>query len=72
LAKNQKNNPKRIPISIIVCAKNEAENIKKFVPLLLEQNYPDFELVLIDDSSTDETLELFEQFEKQDSTGKIG
>ncbi len=69
--KSQKNNPKRIPISVIVCAKNEAENIKKFVPLLLEQNYPDFELVLIDDSSTDETLELFEQFEKQDSRVKL-
>ncbi|MCU0350171.1 MAG: glycosyl transferase family 2, partial [Flavobacterium sp.] len=34
---------KNIPISVIVCAKNEAENIKKFVPLLLEQEYPTFE-----------------------------
>lgn len=66
-----KTNPKRIPISVIVCAKNEAENIKKFVPLLLEQDYPEFEIVLIDDSSTDETLDLLEEFEKQDRRIKL-
>lgn len=66
-----KTSPKRIPISVIVCAKNEAENSKKFIPLLLEQDYPDFEIVLIDDSSTDDTLDLFEEFEKQDSRVKL-
>lgn len=66
-----KTTPKRIPISVIVCAKNEAENSKKFIPLLLEQDYPDFEIVLIDDSSTDQTLELFEEFEKKDSRIKL-
>lgn len=57
--------PKRIPVSVIVCAKNEEENVKKFIPLLAEQDYPDFEIVLIDDASSDETLEVFEQFEQQ-------
>ena len=70
-AKLQNNTPKRIPVSVIVCAKNEAENIQKFVPLLLEQNYPDFELVLIDDSSSDNTLELFEAFEKNHANIKL-
>ena len=70
-AKVQKSNPKRIPISIIVCAKNEGENVRRFVPLLLEQNYPDFEIVLIDDSSSDDTLDLFEEFEKQHSNIKL-
>ncbi len=64
-AKAQKSNPKRIPVSVIVCAKNEAENVAKFVPLLMEQEYPDFEVVLIDDASSDSTLDLFEAFEKQ-------
>lgn len=59
------NNPKKIPISVIVCAKNEAENVAKFVPLLAEQEYPDFEIILIDDASSDDTLEIFEDFEKQ-------
>jgi cellulose synthase/poly-beta-1,6-N-acetylglucosamine synthase-like glycosyltransferase len=64
-AKPQVSKPKRIPISVIVCAKNEEENVKNFVPLLLQQNYPEFEIVLIDDASSDETLELFEAFEKK-------
>jgi glycosyltransferase involved in cell wall biosynthesis len=64
-AKAQKITPKRIPISVIVCAKNEEENVADFIPLLAEQNYPDFEIVLIDDASSDDTLTLFEGFEKQ-------
>ncbi|MFY8212984.1 MAG: glycosyltransferase [Flavobacterium sp.] len=56
---------KRIPISVIVCAKNEEENVTAFVPLLMQQDYPDFEVVLIDDASSDETLAIFEGFEKQ-------
>ncbi|WP_286924621.1 glycosyltransferase [Flavobacterium sp. UBA4197] len=64
-AKPQKITPKRIPVSVIVCAKNEAENVTKFIPLLAEQNYPDYEIVLIDDASSDDTLEIFEAFEKQ-------
>ncbi|TBX64988.1 glycosyltransferase [Flavobacterium silvisoli] len=64
-AKPQVNTPKRIPVSVIVCAKNEEENVKKFVPLLAEQDYATFEIVLIDDASSDNTLEIFEEFEKQ-------
>lgn len=64
-AKPQSITPKKLPVSVIVCAKNEEENVKKYIPLLAEQNYPDFEIVLIDDASSDETLEVFEEFEKQ-------
>ena len=64
-AKAQLVTPKRIPISVIVCAKNEEENVIKFIPLLAEQDYPDFEIVLIDDASSDDTLERFEEFERQ-------
>jgi glycosyltransferase involved in cell wall biosynthesis len=70
-AKPQTATPKRVPISVIVCAKNEEENVKNFVPLLAQQNYPDYEIVLIDDASSDETLEIFEAFEKQYSNVKL-
>ncbi|MBP7470651.1 MAG: glycosyl transferase family 2, partial [Flavobacterium sp.] len=33
-AKAQKSNPKRISVSVIVCAKNEGENVAKYIPLL--------------------------------------
>jgi len=70
-AKPQTATPKRVPISVIVCAKNEEENVKKFVPLLAEQNYHTFEIVLIDDASSDNTLEIFEEFEKQYDNVKL-
>ncbi|MBE8727875.1 glycosyltransferase [Flavobacterium hungaricum] len=70
-SKPQQITPKNIPVSVIVCAKNEEENVKKYVPLLAEQNYPDFEIVLIDDASSDETLEVFEEFEKQYSNIRL-
>jgi glycosyltransferase involved in cell wall biosynthesis len=70
-AKKQELVSKNIPVSVIVCAKNEQENVKKLIPLLLEQNYSDFEIVLIDDASSDETLDVFEEFEKQYSKIKL-
>lgn len=70
-AHSQEITPKNIPISVIVCAKNEEENVIKYIPLLLEQNYPDFEIVLIDDASSDNTLDIFEEFEKQNSNVRL-
>ena len=70
-AKPQHVKPKNLPVSVIVCAKNEEENVKKYVPLLAQQDYPDFEIVLIDDASSDETLEVFEEFEKEFSNIRL-
>ncbi len=64
-SKAPKLTPKNIGISVIVCAKNEAENVTEFIPILAEQDYPNFEIILIDDASSDNTLEIFEEFEKQ-------
>ncbi len=46
------------PISVIICAKDEAENLRKFLPLVLDQEYPEFEVIVINDGSTDETDNL--------------
>ncbi len=62
--KSKKQTNQNFPISVIVCAKNEEENVKKYLPLLLNQDYSNFEIVLIDDASRDETLEVFEEYEK--------
>jgi cellulose synthase/poly-beta-1,6-N-acetylglucosamine synthase-like glycosyltransferase len=44
------------PVSIILCVRNELENLRELVPILLRQDYPAaYELVLIDDRSQDET-----------------
>ncbi|WP_139959811.1 glycosyltransferase [Flavicella sediminum] len=60
------------PISVLVCAKNEAENLKETLPLILKQNYSnDFELVLINDRSTDDTAEVMEDFAEKHKHIKI-
>lgn len=59
------------PVSVIVCAKNEAENLKKHIPLWLSQNYPEFELILINDASSDDTLEVMESFSLADERIKV-
>ena len=63
--------PKNIPVSVIVCAKNEAENLKSFIPLILNQDYPEFELVLINDASFDNSLEVMESFKEKNNNIKI-
>ncbi|HBK82799.1 MAG TPA: glycosyl transferase family 2, partial [Flavobacterium sp.] len=70
-AKKKKSISKIVPVSVIVCAKNEASNVSKYISTLVNQNYPDFEIVLIDDASSDNTLELFEEFEKKYSCIKL-
>ena len=43
------------PVSVIICAKNEAENLRKFLPTILNQDYPDFEVIDNNDCSEDDT-----------------
>lgn len=54
------------PVSLIVCSKNEAKNLKSNIPKWLAQDYPDFQLVLINDASIDETKDIIEQFAQED------
>jgi glycosyltransferase involved in cell wall biosynthesis len=56
---------KKLPVSVIVLIKNNEEQVKKLIPLLVSQNYPDFELVLIDNASSDNTIDILEEFEIQ-------
>ncbi len=43
------------PVSVVVCAHFELENLKTLIPKLLNQNYPDYEVIIVDDRSTDES-----------------
>lgn len=58
-------------VSVIICAKNEAENLKKNIPSILNQNYSNFEIVLINDASHDETEEIMEAFASKDNRIKV-
>ncbi|MDR1368678.1 MAG: glycosyltransferase [Dysgonamonadaceae bacterium] len=52
-------------VSVIVCSQNESENLKRFLPSILEQNYPQYEVIVINDGSTDESDEVLGILEKQ-------
>ncbi|MEO3406551.1 glycosyltransferase [Mucilaginibacter sp. CAU 1740] len=54
-----------IPVSVIISARNEAQNLQQNLPAILEQNYPDFEVVVINDCSYDRSDEVLEELEKQ-------
>ncbi|MCZ4244999.1 glycosyltransferase [Pedobacter punctiformis] len=59
------------PISVIICARNEIVNLQKYLPAVFEQNYPDFEVVVVNDRSWDGTDEYLEQLEKQYKNLKV-
>ena len=54
-----------LPVSVIICAKDEAENLIDFLPEIYRQNYPDFEVVLIDDRSIDDTFDVMQDFKER-------
>ena len=69
--KTTKPKQKKIGVSVIICAKNEAENLKRFLPSIIAQNYPEYEIVLIDDDSQDETLEVMESYAEKHNYIKL-
>ncbi|WP_299552761.1 glycosyltransferase [Seonamhaeicola sp.] len=70
-SKPKKRSVKKLAVSVIICAKNEAENLKNFLPSIVSQEYPDFEIVLINDASHDNTLEVMEAFKRKHNNIKI-
>ncbi len=61
----------RKPLSVIVCARNEIVNLREYLPSLMAQHYPEFEVVVVNDRSWDGTEEFLEQMEKKYSNLKV-
>ncbi len=53
------------PISIVICAKNELVNLRKNLPKILSQNYIDFEVIVVNDQSTDGSKLFLETLAKK-------
>ncbi len=52
------------PISLLIAARNEAENLQRFLPSLLQQSYPDFEIIIALDRCEDDSLEVLKAFQQ--------
>lgn len=52
------------PVSIVICARDQAENLIKNLPAFFEQDYPEFQIVVVNDASTDDTENVLIRLEK--------
>lgn len=53
------------PVSIIIAARNESDNLYENLPYLLQQNYPEYEIVIINNQSIDDSAYLLNAFTQQ-------
>jgi glycosyltransferase involved in cell wall biosynthesis len=59
------------PISVIVCAHDEEKNLHELVPLLLAQDHPEFEVIIVEDRSNDDTYDYLLQATKENNKLKM-
>ena len=52
-------------VSVVICAHNEHHHLKETLPLILEQDYPEYEVLVVDHSSDDDTQYLLSSLEEQ-------
>jgi biofilm PGA synthesis N-glycosyltransferase PgaC len=60
-----RSNIKRSPVSVIICARDEEANLRANLPLILEQDYPEYEVIVVNDTSADGTEELLHKLQRQ-------
>ena len=64
------------PVSVVVCARDAYEQLTELIPTLLNQDYPNFEVVVVNDCSDDETEEYLKDlhgmiFSELERGGKV-
>jgi glycosyltransferase involved in cell wall biosynthesis len=60
-----KNNTEFLPISVVIAARNEEFNLSKNLSYILEQDYPCFEVVVVNHQSSDETSFILKAFQEK-------
>ena len=53
------------PVSILIPCYNEGENVRETIEYLLHQNYPNYEIIAVNDGSNDNTLDILKEFANQ-------
>ncbi len=55
------------PVTVIVCARNEGYNLRSYVQSLLTQDYPEYEVIIVNDGSEDNTQAVIDDYVLTDS-----
>lgn len=63
--KNQDKKQFKEPVSVVICARNEEENLEKHLRSILTQDYPDYEVIVVNDCSEDESEFVLERMQKK-------
>jgi glycosyltransferase involved in cell wall biosynthesis len=71
LYKNKQPTFQTPPVSVVICARNEEENLEKFLPLVLEQDYPKFEVIVVNDCSFDNSYDLLKSLAQKYKNLKV-
>ena len=72
LISNKKNLNLLLPdISVIICARNEEKKLKKNLEKFLNQDYDNYELIVVNDRSWDNSLEFLNNLKKKYSKLKV-
>src|SRR6185295_1046572 len=59
------------PVSIIVCAHDEEQNLRELIPLLLQQDYPQMEIIVVEDRCNDGTYDFLLEATQHDQRLKM-
>ena len=62
---------KKIESSIIMSTYNHEKSLSQSINSILSQKYEDFEFLILNDNSTDETMAILDKFKKKDSRIKV-
>lgn len=49
-----------LPVSVVVCARNESLALQRLIPLLMDQDHREFEVIVVNDRSDDDTWEVLQ------------
>lgn len=69
--KNGRQRTSHQEVSVVLSAKNEEANLRQNLPLILEQDYPNFEVVVVNDASTDDSEIILDEFSKKHDHLKV-
>lgn len=64
-SRKTKDSPVQNPVSVVVAARNEIKTLPALIERLMAQRYPDYEVIIVNDRSSDGSYEFLKETEKE-------